>query len=78
MSKRLDFVSFEEYVPGSPPRPRNYDPSRLYPRPLTDDEVLERNKFLKAENARLKEWLCREQIKLWRQQMALKGNKNRG
>lgn len=54
MNKRPGFVTFKDGVPGSPSRPRTYDPSRLYPRPVTDEEVLERNKFLKAENARLR------------------------
>jgi hypothetical protein len=55
--------------------------SSAAPRPLTDDEVRERTKFLKAENARLKALLerqYRESAEELMRQMRLKGNKNYG
>lgn len=54
MNKSPGIVELVVDFSDTPARPRNYDPSRLYPRELTDDEVLARIEFLKADNARLK------------------------
>lgn len=54
MSKLPGIVYFVEGLPGSQARSRNYDPSRKYPQPLTDDDVRARIEFLKAENAQMR------------------------
>jgi len=54
MSKSPGIVSFVESFDSSPVRQLNYDPSRKYPPPVTDDEIRAREAFLVADNRRLR------------------------